>query len=193
MTSWADDPDIAAMQRLAAGDDLALNEIMERWTKPVGAFLARLLGHPEDAVDLTQETFVAIYRARNRYRPSAKFSTWLFGIASNLGRQHLRWRSRHPEVAYDLGNSPLDGERGPAQPDGEHPRLRIEAAERAKAVKDAVLSLPVDMREAVLLFEYENLPHVEIARILRCSTKAVETRLYRARKLLREKLSRHLT
>lgn len=182
------DADVAAMQRLRDGDDIALNAIMDRWGGPVFRFLSRHVGDAGEAEDLTQETFVAVYRARLSYRPAARFSTWLFAIATNLARQRTRWRRRHPEVA--LERSPAergDAPAGPGSADAD-PRQQALAKERAAAVRAAVQELPVDLREVVLLAEYEDLPQAEIAAIVGCSVKAVESRLYRARAQLRERL-----
>jgi RNA polymerase sigma-70 factor (ECF subfamily) len=186
------DSDVEAMTRIARGDDLALNEIMDRWTPRLDAYLARFLGNESDATDLVQETFVAVYRARFRYRPTAKFSTWVFGIASNLARQKLRWRKRHPEVALDLELE--QEETGPVQLDhlAENPSIKMQAKETATTVRSAVMSLPAELREPLVLGVYEELPQAEIAEILGCSTKTVETRLYRARQLLRKRLCDHL-
>lgn len=179
------------MLRLREGDDLALNEIMDRWTPRVASYLTRYLGNESDALDLTQETFVGVYRARLSYKPKAKFSTWLFGIATNQARQRLRWRRRHPEVAFELEHESAH-ERNPLIVASGDPGKDALQAERAIAVRDAVLALPDDLREAVTLFEYEDLSHAEIAVIAKCSNKAVETRLYRARQQLRESLAKWL-
>lgn len=189
MSEAALDPDVEAMLRLRHGDDLALNEIMDRWTPRVASYLTRYLGNESDAFDLTQETFVGVYRARLNYRPKSKFSTWLFGIATNQARQRLRWRKRHPEVAFELEHE-FVLERSPMLKAVDHPDDIALQAERAVAVRDAVLALPEDLREAVTLFEYEDLSHAEIAAIAQCSAKAVETRLYRARQQLRESLAK---
>lgn len=191
LPAGAGDPDVDAMARLADGDDLALNEIMDRWTPRLGAYLSRFLGSESDASDLVQETFVAVYQARSRYRPSAKFSSWLFGIASNLARQKLRWRKRHPEVPFDLELD--DSHSSNTEPMSKNdPARQLQAEETAAAVKSAVLSLPTELREALILAIYEELPHAEIAAIFRCSTKAVETRIYRAKQLLRKSLDQFL-
>lgn len=183
------DADVAAMERLRAGDDLALNEIMARWGDPVVRYLARHLGEESEAVDLAQETFVAVYRSRWTYRPSGRFSTWVFAIATNQARQRLRWRRRHPEVALDLQSHEATAPRPSAPPFGsEDPSRQLVADERAAAVRAAVLALPEDLREAVLLSEFEDLPQAEIAAVLGCSVKAVESRLYRARAQLRTQL-----
>jgi RNA polymerase sigma-70 factor, ECF subfamily len=91
MTTFPEDADSSAMRRLREGEDLALNEIMERWQRRVTSYLLRFTGNETVAIDLAQETFVRVYQSRERYRPQAKFSTWLFAIASNLAREHLRW------------------------------------------------------------------------------------------------------
>lgn len=185
------DTDVAAMTRLQAGDDLALNEIMDRWTPRIHAYLFRLLGSSEDAQDLTQETFVAVYASSARYRPSAKFSSWLFAIAANQARQRIRWRTRHPEVALEVQNSA--GDTASLNPTEDRtPATIMENSERADAVRMAIQSLPLAMREMLLLAEYEDLQQSEIAKILGCSVKAVETRLYRARKILEKELSPYL-
>lgn len=183
--------DVKAMARLQAGDDLALNEIMDRWTPRIHAYLFRLLGNFEDAQDLTQETFVAVYSSSCRYRPTAKFSSWIFGIAANQARQRIRWRMRHPEVAMEEQKEE-NGSASLKQTVNQTPSTIMQASEKAQAVRRAIQSLPVAMREILLLAEYEELSHSEIAKIVRCSVKAVETRLYRARKLLADALSSYL-
>lgn len=179
------------MQRLQAGDDLALNEIMGRWKAPLASYLLRQLGSHEDALDLTMETFVRVYESRHRYAPSARFARWLFTIATNLARNHVRWKARHPEVTLEMdedGKSPLDH----LTDDAPCAARQLETRERAKAVQKAIADLPPDLRTAVLLFEYEGLSHAEIASIEGCTAKAIETRLYRARQDLEQKLAHWL-
>jgi RNA polymerase sigma-70 factor, ECF subfamily len=180
------------MSRLREGDDLALNEIMDRWQGRLTGFLIRLTGSEAIAVDLAQETFVRVCGNRFRYRPSGAFSTWLFAIASNLARHHLRWQLRHPTISVDSpagsSGSVLESVQA-ADPD---PRARMEGAERAAAVRQAIAELAPDLREALILFTYEEMSYEQIATIQRSSIKAVETRLYRARALLRKKLARWL-
>lgn len=182
-----EDADTALMLRLQSGEDLALNELMAKWQKPLAHFIYRYIGNESDALDLAQETFVRVFESRHRYKAKAKFSTWLFTIASNLSRNYIRWQKRHPTVAFDAPESSsvmqtsASGDRSPAE--------SAEAHDSSAAVKREIHKLPHDLRTAVLLFEYENMSHDEISRVLRCSAKAVETRLYRARKILREALS----
>lgn len=192
MTTFPEDADNSAMRRLREGEDLALNEIMERWQRRVVSYLLRFTGNETVTIDLAQETFVRVYQSRKRYRPEAKFSTWLFAIASNLAREHFRWLKRHPATSLDEADEaerPLS-ERVAA--DGLNPSEAAENVEQTRAVRDAVMSLPSDLREAVVLFEYEDMSHEQISAIVGCSRKAVETRLYRARSILRERLKRQL-
>ncbi len=183
-----DTPDSELMSRLAAGDDLALNELMDRWSERVAAFLYKMTGQREAALDLGQETFVRLYQARERYRPSGNFSTYLFAIASNLARNNARWKMRHPTVSMDAveddGTSVLPDIADPKPTPDEAAR----SAEKFRAVHEAFLCLPPDLREAMTLFIYEGLGYTEIAGISQCSPKAVETRIYRARQILKERL-----
>lgn len=180
--------DSELMSRLAAGDDLALNALMTRWSARVSSFLFRMTGQRETAVDLAQETFVKLYQARDRYKPQGNFSTWLFAIAANLARNHARWKARHPTVSFDA----IDADGGGILPeptdDNPSPGEAALARESSASVRRAILSLAPDMREALTLFIYEGLGYAEIAELSRCSTKAVETRIYRARQILKEVL-----
>lgn len=178
-------PDTEAMLRLQAGDDLALNELMTRWQKPVVAFVYRQLGDMEESYDLAQETFVRVFESRDRYKATGKFSTWLFTIAANLCRNLHRWQRRHPTVSLAAENS--EAHEFPAEGT---PFDSAHSSEMAAAVRQQIQALPFDLRTAILLFEYEEMSHQEIAEVLGCTPKAVETRLYRARNILRESLAK---
>jgi RNA polymerase sigma-70 factor (ECF subfamily) len=185
----ADALDRADMERLAAGQDTALNDLMERHATPVFHFLCRMVGNEDDANDLAQETFVRVFRARASFRPNEKFSTWLFTIAANLARNHFRWRSRHPNVSLEAETGETEQTLGGTLPANDPaPNEQALATERAAAVRDAVGKLPEDLREAVVLCEWEECSMAEAAAILETTPKAVESRLYRARQMLREKL-----
>lgn len=188
--------DTHLMLRLQSGDDGALNELMTRWQTPLIRFIYRYVGDQDEALDLAQETFVRIYQNRAGYRASAKFSSWLFTIASNLCRNSIRWKLRHPTVSLaredDCNDNPADAMDALPGRDGEAPSDTAEQNETVRCVQESIQSLPHDLKTVVLLFEYEDLSYEEIAGTLSCSPKAVETRLYRARKILREKLERLL-
>jgi len=115
---FSHDADVVLMQRLAGGEDLALNELISRWRERLAAFLLRMVGDHATAMDLTQETFVRLYTSRHSYKPVAAFSTYLFHIAANLARSHARWKSRHPTVPMedeqgDLLHEPVDPQLSP--------------------------------------------------------------------------------
>lgn len=183
MTPAADLSDEETMLALQRGEDLALNRLMARWERPLRSFLYRSTRNEQDALDLAQETFVRIYQHRARYRAGARFSTWMFQIALNLARDHARRTRRRPTGSL---------EEAPEQFTSETPRADLTDAEAAVAVRTAVAALPEDLREAVVLSEFQDLSHAEIAEIVGATPKAVETRLYRAREKLRVLLARYL-
>ena len=174
------------MSRLAAGEDLALNALMSRWSERVVAFLFRMTGRRETAVDLAQETFVKLYQTRGNYRAQGNFSTYLFAFAVNLARNHARWQKRHPTVSLD-STEPDAAAYDPADPQPTPAEAAL-AREQSAAVHRAILALPLDLREALSLFIYEDLGYAEIAALSQCTPKAVETRIYRARQILKEQL-----
>lgn len=188
-TTETDAQDRADMARLAAGHDAALNELMERHATPVFHFLCRMLGNEEDANDLAQETFVRVFQARAKFDTTRRFSTWLFTIAANLARNQIRWRRRHPNVSLDAESDATEQSLSRTLPaTGASPTEAALAAERAAAVRAAVRQLPEDLREALVLCEWEEKSMAEAAVILETTPKAIESRLYRARQTLREKL-----
>ena len=177
------------MERLQAGHDAALNDLMERHATPVFRFLCRMVGNEDDANDLAQETFVRVFKSRASFRPEQKFSTWLFAIAANLARNHFRWRARHPNLSLDAGNPESEQSLADTLPaTGPAPNDAALKVERAQAVRFAVNNLPEDLREAIVLCEWEERSVAEAATILEATPKAVESRLYRARGILRERL-----
>ena len=149
-----EDSDVLAMSRLREGDDLALNDIMDRWQTRLTGYLIRLTGSEATAVDLAQETFVRVYGNRFRYRASGAFSTWLFAIASNLARHHLRWQLRHPTISMDAAAGTSGSVLESVQAADPDPRVRLERAERAEAVREAIAELAPDLREAFYLRGY---------------------------------------
>jgi RNA polymerase sigma-70 factor (ECF subfamily) len=180
----ADARDRADMERLAAGHDAALNDLMERHAMPLFHFLCRMLGNEDDANDLAQETF-----ARASFRTSERFSTWLYTIAANLARNHFRWRARHPNVSLEAETGESEQTLGGTLPaNGPAPNEQALAVERAQAVRTVVSKLPEDLRAAIVLCEWEELSVAEAAVVLETTPKAVESRLYRARQILRERL-----
>jgi len=188
-----DEQDEQDMARLIAGHDAALNDLMERHAQRLFHYLLRSLQDESDAADLAQETFVRLYQSRAKFDTRQQFSTWLYAIASNLVRDRYRWRSRHPQISLDAKN-PATGidfrETLPEQKPS--PSETVQAEERADAVRRAVAALPEELRVPLILAEYEERSQAEIGEILKCSAKAVETRIYRARQQLRVTLGKLL-
>jgi RNA polymerase sigma-70 factor, ECF subfamily len=178
------------MGRLADGQEAALTELMARHAQKLFHYLMRCLQNEEDAADLAQETFVKVYQNRTRFDRRQKFSTWLYTIATNLVKDRYRWRSRHPQVSLDADTPDLHKSLRETLPQGGlSPRDQAQARERVDAVRRAVAALPEELRQPLILAEYEDRSHVEIGLILGCSAKAVESRIYRARQQLRQKLA----
>jgi len=185
----ADEQDRADMARLAAGQEAALNDLMERHAERLFRYLVRSLQNEDDAADLAQETFIRVYKHSLKFDARSRFSTWLYSIASNLVRDRFRWRKRHPQVSLDADNDTTGKglhEWIPGQEGSPSDTLQME--ERAITVRRAVAALPEQLRLPLILAEYEERSHAEIGEILRCSAKAVETRIYRARQQLRDTL-----
>ena len=180
-----EDLDRADMEALRGGDDLGLNALMDRHGEPLFHYLIRLLQDESDAADLAQETFVRVYQNRHRFDAQKKFTTWLYSIATNLARNRWRYRARHPAVSLDAQH--LESEQSLAatlSSDQALPSEEIERAEKAKMVREAIAALPEELRTPLVLAEYEEMAQAEIARVLGCSVKAVENRVYRARQRL---------
>lgn len=190
----SDAQDRADMARLAAGHDAALNDLMERHAAAVFRFLFRMLNHEDDANDLAQETFVRVFQARAAFDPNKQFSTWLFTIAANLARNQIRWRTRHPNVSLEAESESTEQSLTEklASPSAT-PKEETLRKERTAAVRAAVNELPEDMRAAIVLCEWEERSMAEAATILAATPKAIESRLYRARQILREQLKGWLT
>jgi RNA polymerase sigma-70 factor (ECF subfamily) len=181
------DEDLHCMERLRDGDDLALNDLMRRWKEPLVTFSLRYTGNVTDAREIAQETFVKVYAARKRYRPSAFFSSWLFTIAANLCRMRSRWRSRHPEILEADRDEACDA---PADNDtqSDDPSVEADRNSLASDLDRAIQSLPHDLRVTFVLYEIQGYLYREVSDVLGCSEKAVERRLTRARERLRSLL-----
>ncbi len=192
MPTDSDALDTADMQSLIMGEDLALNRLMDRHRDKIFHYFIRLLQDESESLDLAQETFARIYIHRQKFNLNQRFTSWMYAIATNLARDRMRWLSRHQNVSLHAPSPETDRTLSDTLPDpGVSPHERLEQSERVQEIKRALAQIPEDLRTPLILVEYEDRSQAEIAEILNCSPKAVENRLYRARKLLREKL-RHL-
>src|SRR5271169_79048 len=184
--------DVQLMLGVKQGDEASFELLLRRYRSPLCHFLNRMVRDSAQAEDLAQEVFLRVYRARRDYEPSAKFTTWLFRIATNLALNSLRdGRHRQAEVSLD---APAEGQDGSEMtldvPDGA-PMVEQELVERDRVavVRRAIFALPEKQRAAVLLHKYQELDYDEIARILGCSVSALKSLLFRAYENLRVQLA----
>ena len=176
------------MLRLQAGDDHAFDQLLGKYRAPVVHFVYRLVHEPALAEELAQEVFLRVFRARRSYRPRAKFTTWLFRIATNVALNALRdgRMRRWGETSIDAEDA--DPQVAQLSAPGPTAEQRLLEAERARQIRAAVESLPEKQRLAVLLHKYQDLDYAEIAPILGCSESALKSLLFRAYEALRVKL-----
>jgi RNA polymerase sigma-70 factor (ECF subfamily) len=180
------DEDFALVKRLRSGDDFALNEIMHRYKERVYRLSWRYVGSEDAALDVTQETFTKLYFNIDKYDPAYKLSTWVFQIAVNLCRDHLRKNKNH---ARNLSLDALsEANPGDWQKSEENIESSFIARQQLALLREQINALPDTLKEAFILFALEERTQAECAEILDVSSKTVETRVYRARKILSEKL-----
>lgn len=192
-TEPSDEQDALDMARLVSGHDAALNDLMERHGERLFHYLIRFVKSEAEAADLAQEAFVRVFQNKVRFDSKARFSTWLYTIATNLARTRLRWKTRHPHVSLDAENPATGGDFKENFSDQKPtPKESLESKELSELVREAVAALPEELRVPLLLAEYEEKSQSEIAEILGCSVKAVEMRIYHGRQNLREKLKKFL-
>ena len=186
--------DSADLRALQAGDDRALDRLIARWERPVYAFAWRYLHHDVDAREVAAETFVRLYQQRIRLRPDSNLSAWLFTTAANLCRNLHRWRRRHPAVSLDqtVGEGSAARRSVEAADDCATPDEALVQKETLAALEAAVAALPHELKTVLLLHHYEHLSYREIGAITGCRERGIETRLYRAKRILRESVARFL-
>lgn len=184
------------MARSQGTFDEGFDRIVERHQQRIYNVIYRLIDDPEEALDLTQDTFVAAYRAFGDFRGESGVYTWLYRIAVNRTKNRLKQLSRlQAGQAFSL-DEPMDV-------DGEQLRREVEdythapdrmlaSGELLRVIQRSVAALPPDFREAVVLRDYQGLSYREIAEIVGCSEKAIKSRLHRARTMLRERLQGYL-
>lgn len=190
------DPDVRLMLQVRDGNAAAFEELVLRYQNRLVSILQHLVPGREQAEDLAQEVFLRIYRARKSYQPDAKFSTWLFTIANHVASNANRSLARRREVS--LSSQAKDDERGMSldqmalAASGTMPTRRLDKAERAEMVRDAVSSLNERQRMALLLSKFEGLSYAEIAHTMGLSVQATKSLLSRARENLRSLLEPYM-
>ena len=183
------DPDLELVEALAGGDESALTGLMDRYEQPIFHFICRHVSNDADARELAQEVFVRLFFNVGKFKPEARFSTWLYQIALNLCRDHVKSRRvRHTAQTDSLTTQEDDDEHPPRAVAVENrtPSDAAQAREKLAALDDGMAALPHDLRTALVLTALEQRSHQECATLLKTTPKAIETRVYRARKFLLE-------
>jgi RNA polymerase sigma-70 factor (ECF subfamily) len=189
----AADYDVSLMLAFQRGEELAFQELVERNHARVIGLIYRFIGDATDAEDLAQEVFLRIYRARSTYKPTAKFSTWMFRITANVSLNALRSRaSRRDEVSLGRFQDNREADRSLPDPAAAPPDHHLRQEELKEHVKEAIGTLPKKQQIAVVLNKYEGMSYADIARTIGCSTMAVKSLLARARDNLKDRLVRYL-
>jgi RNA polymerase sigma-70 factor (ECF subfamily) len=183
----APDLDAQLMLRVREGDDESFRLLLEKHRNPLVHFLQRMVQDAGVSEELAQEVFLRIYRSRGSYEPSAKFTTWMFRIASHLALNWLR-DERHERAAerLDVGSEPAARELKDDRPLVEQDMVH---ETRLREIRDSIASLPAKQRAAVLMHKYEEMGYAQIAQALECSESAVKSLLFRAYETLRARLA----
>jgi len=176
------------MVRVRDGDQASFGLLLEKHRSPVVHFLHRMVHNRAVAEELAQEVFLRVYRSRENYEPTAKFTTWLFRIAMHLG---LNWiRDGRNEKFHDrLDDETSDGASKQVPDRSRTVELELVYQAKLREVRQAIESLPSKQRAAVMLHKYEELEYTQIANVLSCSESAVKSLLYRAYESLRTRLA----
>jgi len=180
------EPDDAELMRLAGrGDERAFEQLVERHQNLVVGTVAKMLGGAEGAEDIAQQVFVRVWQSAPRYRPEAKFTTWLLTIVRNLVFNETRRRRRGFIQSLENEDGPVPDPPDTAMRD---PAAQLDEREVGEAVDAAIAALPDAQRMAIVLRRFENMPYEDIAQVLKTTVPAVKSLLFRAREDLRERL-----
>jgi len=176
-----------------AGDEAAFDRLVERYSGQVYALLTRFLGRSSAREDLVQEVFLRVIRARGRYRPSARFTTWLYRIVFNLCVNQTQRSPGREAASLDARGPSDDGAPEVADDAGDDPARELARADVVHAVRAAIAELPDAQRMALVLAKYEDMPYLEIGEVLGASEKAIKSLVHRARENLRARLAPFLS
>jgi RNA polymerase sigma-70 factor (ECF subfamily) len=180
------DTDEALARRAVSGEEVAFTLLMQRHKGPLYRFIRRYVGHDDDAFDILQDSFVSAWTGLKRFDPQRPFTVWLRQIALNKCRDRGRRSVLRAVVRYVSG----EHDDAPSMARWANPEAALSVDETLKWLDAAIVSLPVPLREPLILRVFENLSQRETAHVLGISEKAVETRLYRARRELAARIDR---
>lgn len=177
------------IERTLAGETDAFSLLVRRWERPIYGLSLRMLGRDEDARDVCQETFLAAFRNLRKFRGDAKFSSWLYRIALNAC--HSRLRKNGGSIQQSLDQEDEDGRKFElADENAEFVADRLHRDQRAMLVRRALQALPAEMRQVIVMKEYEELTFAEIAEVLQIPVSTVKSRLYTGLQLMRSRLEK---
>jgi RNA polymerase sigma-70 factor (ECF subfamily) len=182
--------DAQVMLRVKAGDQGSFDYLVQKYRRPMVSFMYRMARNAAAAEDLAQEVFLRVYRSRASYEASAKFTTWLYRIATNLAVNHARdTRHERPEVTVSLDESAEESGTTLELPDGHlTAEQNLVRRERLMAIRSKVEALPEQQRLAVIMHKYQQMDYRQIADVLKKSESATKSLLFRAYETLREQL-----
>lgn len=182
--------DAAMMLRLAAGDEACFSYLVEKYHRAMIHFLFRMVRNQAVAEELAQEVFLRVYRSRESYRAEAKFTTWLYRIATNLAVNYARdtRRERGAQTVYLDAADEETGTTPEVADDRPNVEQRLMRDERMEAIRAHVMALPERQRAAVLMHKYQGLDYRQIGEVLKLSESATKSLLFRAYQTLRDKL-----
>jgi RNA polymerase sigma-70 factor (ECF subfamily) len=183
--------DAELMLRVKDGDEASFELLLDKYRHSVVSYLYRMVQNQGVAEELAQEVFFRVYRSRASYEPTAKFTTWLFRIATHLALNSIRdRRNERGQESLDEAGDDLRAIQIADRRKNREQEMLVEA--RLAEVRQAVTTLPEKQRAAVLMHKYQEMDYIQIAAVLGCSTSAVKSLLFRAYETLRARLS-HLT
>jgi RNA polymerase sigma-70 factor (ECF subfamily) len=179
-------PDVELVQTAVAGREASFEELVSRYQRPIAAYVYRMVGDYDSALDLTQEVFIKVYNSLSRYRSEFKFSTWIYKIAHNAAIDHLR---RHAVREHALTGS-VDGDRAEVAIESRRltPEQESERRERCSEIESVVQLLQPSYRELIVLRHSHDLSYDEIAEVTGLPLGTVKNRLFRAREAMRDLL-----
>jgi RNA polymerase sigma-70 factor, ECF subfamily len=186
--------DAEVMLRVRTGDQQAFDYLVQKYRRPLVSFMYRMARNTAAAEDLAQEVFLRVYRSRESYEASAKFTTWLYRIATNLAVNHARdTRHERPEVTVSLDEPDEESGTTLELPDGSLTAEQVMVRrERMLAIRSKVERLPEQQRLAVIMHKYQQMDYKQIADVLKKSESATKSLLFRAYETLREQLKEFL-
>jgi len=182
--------DIALMLKVRSGDENAFEELIERHQSAVIGTVAKMLGNASEAEDIAQQVFIRLWKSAPRYKPKAKFTTFLFTITRNLVFNESRRKSRKKEFSMEEREDDFHLQTKDSQ--GASPDQELLQQELRQAIDQSIAKLPEKQRLAVILRRYEDMPYEEIGGIVGLSVSATKSQLFRARQTLRDELQQYL-